>query len=102
MDNGSYYIDQQLQEYKAAIAGAYKQFHLDEESRVAAAHALVNSTVMEYRTETDAAARDALRRTIVGMLSMAAACHLMSFEEIGKFKKLAGITTIEVPFKMRF
>lgn len=102
MDNDIYYIDQQLKEYKAAITQAYVQFRLDDESRIAAAHALINATVNEYRLTTDNNKREKLRLEIYGMLSMAAACHLISIDEIKERKTQAGIDRVEIPFKMVF
>lgn len=101
MENPTYYLDEQLKQYKAAITEAFKQFQLDDESRIAAAHAVINSAVHEY-SEMSKDQRDYQRAIIRGMLSMAAACHLVSFEEINSIKKSVDIDRIEIPFKMTF
>ena len=102
MEDVSYYMDQQLKQYKAAITDAYKQFQLDEESRIAAAHAVIDSYINSYKHGFGVGYIEYLRAVITGMLSMAAACHLLSFEEIAEYKKAAEIERIEVPFKMTF
>lgn len=102
MDNGSYYMDQQLKQYKAAITEAFRQFQLDDDARIAAAHAVVNSAIGDYKSKSSEQEKDYMRAVIRGMLSMAAACHLVSFDEVKEFKKAAEIDMIEIPFKMLF
>lgn len=102
MDDGRYYMDQQLKQYKSAITEAFKQFQLDDDARIAAAHAVINSAIGEYKNEREIQVRDYVRANIYGMLSMAAACHLLSFDEIEEYKKAAEIGKIEIPFKMVF
>ena len=102
MDDPRHFMDQQLKQYKAAITEAYAQFHLDDDSRIAAAHHVINSAVFEYGTMTDDAQKDRQRNVISGMLSMAAACHLLSMDEIKKYKSRAEIEVVEIPFKMTF
>ena len=94
MDNNSYYMDQLLKRYKEAITDAFKQFQLDDESRIAAAHAVIDSCIEEYRHTSDIQRQDYQRAVICGVLSMAAACHLLSFDEISKYKETADIDRI--------
>lgn len=102
MESASYYMDQQLRQYKAAITDTFKQFQLDDESRIAAAHAVINSAVADYKNAPGIQEEEYQRILIRGMLSMAAACHLISFDEIMTYKKTADIDKIEIPFKMVF
>jgi len=102
MENNSYYLDQQLKEYRKSISEAYKQFQLDEDSRLAAAHATIRSAIAEYRESVDPQEKQARREVISGMLSIAAACHLVSFDDLKKYKFNAGIDKVEVPLKLTF
>lgn len=102
MENSSYYLDQQLKEYKKAVSEAYKQFQLDDESRIAAAHATIRSAIAEYRESRDPQEKHTRREVISGMLSIAAACHLVSFDDLKKYKIDAGIDQVEVPLKITF
>ena len=102
MESESYMLNQQLQKYKSAISDAMIQFQLDDESRIAAARAVLNSTISDYKETQDIQRRDYIRATIDGMLKISAVCHLISIDELKEYKRKAGIKRIEVPIRISF
>lgn len=105
MESESYYLSKQLKQYKAAISDAFKQFQLDDESRIAAARAAINSEIADLRAlqhAGDGLRYDLQKARVEGMLRIAAVCHLVSFDDVKEFKKQAGIETISIPIKIEF
>lgn len=102
MESESYMLNQQLQKYKSAISDAMIQFQLDDESRIAAARAVLNSTISDYKETQDIQCRDYIRATIDGMLKISAVCHLISIDELKEYKRKAEIKRIEVPIRISF
>ena len=99
MESESYMLNQQLEKYKSAISDAMIQFQLDDESRIAAARAVLNSAMSDYKETQDIQCRDYIRATIDGMLKISAVCHLISIDELKEYKRKAGIKRIEVPIR---
>lgn len=108
MESPTYELDRQLKLYKEAIKQTSEQLHLDNESRIAAACATLNAALADYlemdKPYQSREVRERIgeqRARIEGMLSLAAACHLLPFKSIKDFKDRVGIESVEVPLRIR-